>query len=145
MLDDLYKNADLIYDDEEYIEFDLDHIEIDSMYEFDIIDYSDETREYTLGSDFYFRLCGNFIKRDFDNSIFNKECNEFVYNVFDNICAIYIPRMYIEVKVKYDGGKIEYLGLNQSIQFNINNAFDYIYIEKNISPNRIDNMIAVWD
>lgn len=145
VLDDLYKNVDLIYDDKEYVEFDLDHIEIDSMYEFDIIDYSDQTKEFTLGSDFYFRLCGNFIKRDFDNSIFDKESNEFVYDQFDNICTIYIPRVYIEVKVKYDDGKIEYLGINKSVEFDINDAFDYTYIEKNVSPSRLDNLMAIWD
>jgi len=145
ILDDLYAEANLLYDEDEYIEFDLNHIEIDSMYELDIIDYSEETKEYILGSDFSFRLCGNFIKRNFENSIYDRESNEFVYDEFDNICAIYIPSVYLEVKVKYDNEKTEYLGINTCDDFEIYNAFSFDYIEKNISPNRIDNMIAVWN
>lgn len=142
--DKILETANIIYDEEEYIEFDIDYLQIESMHSIDIIDYNEEINEYTICTNFRFKLCGNYIKRNLDVSVWDSESNEYSYEEFDNICSISLPSVYVEFKIKKADDVFVFNGINYCEDLDINEAISYEIIEKNVSPNRLDNLIAEW-
>lgn len=145
ILEDVLKKVNIIYDEDEYLEFDIDHLKNNSAYQFNIIDFNKETSEYIIGLEFCLDVMGNFIKRDFDNSIFDEDANIYVYDVCDNIYGIAVPNIYVEVRIKVDNDELIYDGIEFCDDLRIDRAYSYQYLEKSMSSNRLENLIAVYD
>lgn len=145
ILEDVLKNANIVYDEDEYLEFYIDYLKNNSAYQFNIIDYNRVTSEYVIGVEFMLDVIGNFIKRDFDNSIFDPETNMYVYDACDNIYGIAIPNIYVEVKIKIINDELIYDGIKFCDDLRIDRAYSYQYIEKNMSSNRLENLIASYE
>lgn len=145
VLDSIILSANLQYDEDEYLEFDIDYLQIDTMQSIDIVNYDSENDEYIVCSDFTFKVCGNFIKRNLDVSVYNKHTCEYTYEEYDNICGINIPSVYVEIKIKKTNNEYIFSGINHCDDLRINDAYSYDYIERNVSPSRLDNLIAVWN